>query len=314
MKAAPSPRLQGAATLLLALACSVARASEDSALVLGSSESSDVMGCLRHSTAYLYVVDSEGSFTSSGSGFLMWNYAFPAGWPAIVFTARHVVDGGAYAFVKIPSDSGLARPDDSGILVNLRHDMFYHPSPDVDLAAFLLYGICTSERSEPAEWMMLPRSFAMSDSSLQQGDEVGLFCFPSSPDLSGGFRSPVLRHGVVSWLPENGAESERFVIDLPTEPGNSGGPVVLLCRYSPGQLTFPVPRFVGVVVERRFERMKREFALPDGTVIDMSYDINTDFTLVEPSSSVIELLDFACDSLRRKYPNGWIPPASIMEN
>lgn len=304
------PSIQMLATKSIAV-MAVAGMAYAQALNAGNADSIDVMELLGRSTAFLCVLDSEYSYMSNGSGFLMWNYSSTNGWPAIVITARHVIEGGTYVLVKTPFDSSSAWPDDRGVIVGLDGNCYFHPSPEVDLAAFLLDGYYTSNARLQANLTVLPHSFAIHDSLLRQGDEVGLFCYPSASELTDGFRSPALRHGIVAWLPLGDTDSERFVVDLPTEPGNSGGPVMLLSRYRIEGNGQPVLGFIGVVVERRFERMHRAFTLPDGQQVDMSYDINIDMTLVEPSSRVIELLNLVCSSLDSLHQDGWAPPAKM---
>lgn len=115
-------------------------------------------------------------------------------------------------------------------------------------------------------------------------NEVFLFGYPTSLGLEGSPQldpqGPVFRRGIVAGFNPNGKSA---IIDCPTYPGNSGGPVVEADR-TPFQATFKV---IGVVSQFvPFEEITTNYPIPYRNVRIS----NSGYTIATPMDFVLELV------------------------
>ena len=228
---------------------------------------------------------------STGSGFYI-----STGQAVYLVTAKHVlfdpktnklldVALDVLSYPKDPSDSkrNLATLD----LLALQHDGNIKPHPSEDIAvikistspntAGLVPGVNFSEMATGGVLYAQLDTIRSFDQVLA-GNDVIVFGYPTSvglkelPQIDG--HRPLLRKGIVAGVDP---EKHSIIVDCPSYPGNSGGPVVEIDRVSPFRTEFYV---IGVIIQYV------PFANQGNTFLLLS---NSGYSLAAPMNFVLEL-------------------------
>jgi S1-C subfamily serine protease len=229
---------------------------------------------------------------STGSGFYI-----STGQGAYLVTAKHVlfdpktnklvdVALDLLSYAKDPSDSkrNLATLD----LSVLQHDGNIKPHPSEDVAVIkiststntggLVPGVTFSEMATGGVLYAQLDTIRPFDQVLA-GNDVIVFGYPTSVGLKElpqiDSRRPLLRKGIVAGVDP---EKHSIILDCPSYPGNSGGPVVEINRVNLITTEFSI---IGVVIQYV------PFANQGNTFLLLS---NSGYSLAAPMNFVLDLV------------------------
>lgn len=202
------------------------------------------------------------SLVSHGTGFLVYNYKNEA-CPTVV-TCAHLLKR-SEIYVVVTADSELVSymeekrehlitmGESNWILqgnklrlhVDLQkgHTYVNHPDTSLDIAAFPI-GLATSadideEHFKVTRTTMVPKSKIKLRSKSLLGDDVFFVGFPFGIGTM-DILYPLVRSGIIAWLAN---ESEEFLLDAFSYPGNSGSPV-----YTKIALGSSCPHLIGMII------------------------------------------------------------------
>lgn len=243
------------------------------------------------------------TFEALGTGLLICNYVAEDGDPPIILTAKHIINNLPAIHVRPYWGFEKTLEDDLGFMVPLRDKnkllYFTHPDPKVDLAAFPFnYSHPAKGAKIEKPFSIVPKSAMSEIISLELGDIVGTFGYPANLAAVGSvYRTkPLYRQGVVSWVPsKDDTLNSEILIDIPSYPGNSGGPAIIISRFTPNQLTVEPFKatFVGIV--SRFVPQIIEAQDIQGwyrtTIVQ-----NSGLTVIVPADRVLEIIQYIKDS------------------
>lgn len=204
--------------------------------------------------------------TGFGSGFVVA--------PNFIVTNRHVVDE-SELFGIIPHQAN--KP------VALAHLELLHEDPDVDLALL---------RCET--WSAPPLHLRDDKDYLPAGSTVALLGFPV-PEILGAELK--VTQGIISASPERGREilSGRYLIDIRSNPGNSGGPVVdqtgRVVAVHVGRIALPMSFAMAEPAQRVLELLEKAgVGRPAGPVDPPPRELTEIFKDAEKSVVLIQCL------------------------
>jgi hypothetical protein len=242
--------------------------------------------------------------TGNGSGFFL--HTATSGY---LVTAKHVffdpatgnlrADGAELiSYAKDPKDQSrnVLKLD----LIKLREsgDLITHPSEDVAVAKLTSGNPLNTEQqkdlaarwndsvevkeSSPSGLLSADLSGVKKFDEVLTGNDIVLFGYPNSIGLGESPQldpmRPLLRKGIVAGL--NPAK-KSIVVDCPSYPGNSGGPVLQIER----QLTTSKFEIIGVVIEYVPFVEAVEVARTPGAAL-----ANSGYSIVAPMDFVLELI------------------------
>lgn len=187
---------------------------------------------------------------------------------------------------------------DFGIEIKLfdkKQKVWYsHPDSRVDLACLPL-----APKDGPNYIRIMPYSAIANDNQLYVGASIFVYGYPNAVGLD-YLNKPLLRSGIIAWLPSGEQSQNKILIDCPIYPGNSGGPVFLSpVSVSPdGGFQTNDVKFIGIVTERRFSEsdiylIQKEMkpALAQDSLGNKLISLESiGIGVIEPASKVRELL------------------------
>lgn len=155
----------------------------------------------------------------------------------LAISSRHVLNGAINVRISIPVERCGGRLPEyfANITVKLNGKIICHPSPDIDLAGFIIHHIENSDLPEGDKFyyraiseINIPTFEDWDDINL--GDEVFAIGCPHGLEDERNKR-PLVRKGVIALLPKE-LERPFLYIDMPTHGGSSGSPVIIDSFFS----------------------------------------------------------------------------------
>jgi len=234
----------------------------------------------------------------------------------VVVTARHVIEGLNKKFpdsVKVRfswhddksvySYFGVSVP----LKLNGNQNWLSFSDSSIDLACFPLL---TKDYNPSDSVQMIPYSYFPAKSNYFEGEDVFVLGYPGSVGKNYWTRA-LVRKGIISWLPKIESSGQKFLIDCPVFPGNSGGPV--FTKSLTGVMTHDTlsanthfEKFIGIVIERRLLFNKvQTYKNGKPEVIKTAKDFvfwapeSISVAVVEPAENVYKLLKIAEEQMNK---------------
>jgi hypothetical protein len=203
----------------------------------------------------------------------------------VLVTAKHVIldDSGkvhgqlAYRLNEKAGSSSLVRDEE----LKARSLGAWFLSKDADLACRFVV------RRETSDVLMIPSDVFLSQDHVHPGAPAAILGFPLGL-RSEDYAQPIIRRAMVA-----SSSPDRLLIDGPSFPGNSGGPVIYVPMIKVGAgLSSPLlndQRLIGVITEAI---AYQEIAISQQTKRPrIAFEDNSGLSIVVPTNSVLDLLN-----------------------
>jgi hypothetical protein len=242
-------------------------------------------------------------FRVIGTGVLFYVKADTVPIPTLI-TAKHVFSDPEQNWfpdsvnIRFSSDDSKPINEYFGISIQLKYKnqntWFVHPDSNVDVAGYVF--LPNEINYNNIDVQVLPYSTIAAGEDLYQGAELFVFGYPSAVGVE-FWTKPILRSGIIAWVPSDKNTGGKFLIDCDVFPGNSGGPVFKVPTgigkdgklQSGGKI-----QFVGIVSQRRFSPTQVMFGNKEiiDTLGNKLHSLESmGIGVIEPSIRVGELLE-----------------------